>query len=109
MQNNDLRKNASGYLDPTSCDAISNPNKFPQAIFSKTKLKPCPFCGSNALLFRRPMKHQYSKYGTTYEYYIECDNRDCSVRPRTRLENDISLRPGSAIASAVTKWNKRNS
>lgn len=51
-------------------------------------LKPCPFCGGEALV-RRTMEE---------EMMIECDNSQCLIRPRT---------PWVSEEEAIESWNRR--
>ena len=46
----------------------------------KCKLKPCPFCGSEALMFRDPYKQ---------DYYVMCSNVDCPVDLRVLRHNPV--------------------
>lgn len=55
---------------------------------SKTKLKPCPFCGDKGAMQRNG-----------YCFRVYCTNRDCPIEPRTHW----FLNPLSAIET----WNRR--
>lgn len=62
-----------------------------QNLSTKPKMKPCPFCGSNDIMFYRD-----------YEIYweglskIHCNNCKMTVTGEWDLEND-----------AIEEWNKR--
>lgn len=53
------------------------------------ELKPCPFCGSSAVI----------RSNGEYQYYVRCTNFDCSVHPTTY----VMTTPEKAIAA----WNRR--
>lgn len=66
----------------------------------ETKLKPCPFCGNEAIAF----KDSYGKFG------VKCDN--CKLFIGIKLENGVELFDGwnaefDTYKSAVNAWNKR--
>ena len=54
------------------------------------KIKPCPWCGEEAIL-----KQTKSKL-----YYITCDNYDCSIYPMMYEKFDTEQ-------EAIEAWNKR--
>ena len=53
------------------------------------RLKPCPFCGSEATL---------KPFGG-YAWYICCENPDCEVRPHTNAFKTPE--------DAIKDWNRR--
>ncbi|MCI9597897.1 MAG: hypothetical protein HFE75_11510 [Firmicutes bacterium] len=62
-----------------------------------TILKPCPFCGGEALLrVIEPHSHKYAKFMPDYQggTFIECASCTCGVSGETTEE-------------AVTQWNRR--
>lgn len=72
-----------------SCRPIWAPT--PDALAGKVwvggpRLKPCPFCGSDA-----EMRHGHS------HYYARCTNQECLVRTRRY----------SGVADAIMAWNRR--
>ena len=57
-----------------------------------TKVKPCPFCGSHATVWR---------YEYTESYIIECDNEHCGCRYGDSMD--------LTEAEVITLWNSRHS
>ena len=57
---------------------------------TEPKLKPCPFCGSEAWI-------EDWVDGCEGNYRIECSNYDCDVRTATH----------GTLDEAVKRWNKR--
>lgn len=53
------------------------------------ELKPCPWCGSDAVLVKRGVGR----------YFVSCGNEDCDVRP--------ALRFYFKRKAAIEAWNRR--
>lgn len=82
------------------------------------KLKPCPFCGNEVHVERRPFWKRtgnwitHGDYGY-YEFDIRCTNPDCGCN--INLGYNISLRKNDpiyrseeeALQNAINAWNKR--
>lgn len=58
----------------------------------KCKLKPCPFCGCEAVLKKVPDK-------LIKPYYVRCDNRECAVMVATCYRETAE--------EAIELWNRR--
>lgn len=56
------------------------------------QLKPCPFCGGEAVL-----RHENSEMGRTHRIY--CLNEDCPIEPRTHWY--------WREEQAIEAWNRR--
>lgn len=63
------------------------------------KLKPCPFCGENS-----PQRTRGSSWVNSDAYtdvfFIECTNRECKVKPSTKLSYAVPI-------DADKAWNAR--
>lgn len=59
-----------------------------------TKLKPCPFCGSNAEII---VAHGVKTKGEKLPLAIVCSNRDCAVNMGNYYGKD----------NAIAAWNRR--
>jgi Lar family restriction alleviation protein len=57
------------------------------------ELKPCPFCGSNAIVVQTRYRH-----GEDY-YYVKCNNKDCHVIPETYENTEMNY--------VIDLWNRR--
>lgn len=57
-----------------------------------SKLKPCPFCGNEAVRFS-------GVYFEKEMHYIQCTNEDCLIQPITGM---YTLK-----SNATKAWNKR--
>ena len=58
------------------------------------KIKPCPFCGGNAVLIKHP-------YATYFPYYVRCNNfANCAI---VGVATCSCKTPEEAIAA----WNRR--
>ncbi len=63
---------------------------------SETKLKPCPFCGGEAEIYKETPPDAYKDT----VYYVGCSNIDeCLVVPETMGYHDKQ--------KAIAAWNKR--
>jgi Lar family restriction alleviation protein len=63
------------------------------------KLKPCPFCGGDAVLY-----NQSSKYTDRNSYLVNCSN--CSCRTREFAYYEIKARRETE-QKAIEAWNRR--
>lgn len=68
-------------------------------------LNPCPFCGSEVFLEKKPLWSGSHGYHGCYEFEISCKKCGC----RRRLDkNDTIYRSGEeAMKNAVDAWNQR--
>lgn len=57
------------------------------------KLKPCPFCGSNAIVIANNYRHNQTTF------CVKCNNDDCRVIPVTYEYSEMN--------NAIEAWNKR--
>ena len=57
------------------------------------ELKPCPFCGGNAMVIANQYRH-----GQT-AYCVKCNNNDCQVIPVTYEHCELE--------DAIEVWNRR--
>lgn len=71
------------------------------------KLKPCPFCGSDVYLERKPMWRGSHGYQGCYEYIIKCPDDSCGCRIRLDKNTTIYHDDVEAMNYVITKWNKR--
>lgn len=69
------------------------------------QLKPCPFCGTNVRIEKKPLWHGSHGYRDCYEYDIHCHN--CGCRVRIEQNNTIYRSDEEAKANAVKAWNRR--
>ena len=69
------------------------------------KLKPCPFCGTNVCIEKKPLWSGTRGYQNCYEYVIRCDN--CGCRVRLEQNDTINRTDKEAEQNAVKAWNKR--
>lgn len=59
----------------------------------RVDLKPCPFCGGEAIRIKRDKAY----YGESY--FVRCDNSNCNVHPRTDSYD--------RQCDATKAWNRR--
>ena len=57
------------------------------------ELKPCPFCGGNAMIIANRHRHDQTTF------YVKCNNINCGVIPETYEVNSINY--------AIEIWNGR--
>lgn len=68
-------------------------------------LKPCPFCGTNVHIEKKPLWQGSRGYHGCYEYDIHCHNCGCRV---DIFGNDTIYRTDEeAKANAIKAWNRR--
>lgn len=58
-----------------------------------TELKPCPFCGGEAVLIKRKLKTEF--YPSDGSYYAHCKKCIITTQPRKNAE------------SVIEAWNRR--
>lgn len=63
-----------------------------------TELKPCPFCGGEAVTYER---RKLDGSGAFYRYSVGCGNSFCEIRPQTGFWKYLS--------EAIGSWNRRAS
>ena len=75
------------------------------------QLKPCPFCGSDVYLEKKPL---WSELGGTkrgyygcYEYVIECNNEDCGCHVKLPGNDTVYTTDEEAKENAIKAWNRR--
>jgi len=78
-----------------------------EIIETKKELKECPFCHKPAILFREEMWNESHGYYGRYNYYVECSNNECGVKPKTREVHDVYTDFRDAIQEAIKRWNER--
>ena len=69
------------------------------------ELKPCPFCGNEVYIEKKPLWRGSHGYVGCYEYDIRCNNCGCNIKlPRndTIYNNDQD-----AQRNAIDAWNRR--
>lgn len=57
------------------------------------QLKPCPFCGSSAIVIETRYRHGENCY------FIKCSNNNCRVIPETYEHSEMT--------DAIEAWNRR--
>lgn len=74
----------------------------------KDELKPCPFCGSEVELEKKPLWYGNGRgYKDCYEFVIRCKKCGCRV---DQPENDSVYRSEEkAKKNAIEVWNRRAS
>ena len=74
-------------------------------------LKPCPFCGSDVYLEKRPLWNEYGGitrgYHGCYDYVIECSNQDCGCNVKLPGNDTIYHTDEEAKENAIKAWNRR--
>jgi hypothetical protein len=65
-----------------------------QIVELETELRPCPFCGAEAIAKTDRMP---SCSGMNEHYWVKCSNADCAVSPKSHPNLD----------AAITRWNIR--
>ena len=63
-----------------------------------SKLKPCPFCGSDVELKKIPLWHGSHGYSGCYEFKIRCEKCGCTVY---QPENDSIYRSEDVAKEAL--------
>lgn len=72
-----------------------------------TELKPCPFCGSNVKIEKRPLWEGSHGYYGCYEFVIQCPNASCGCRINLKQNDTIYRDENIAEANAIEAWNRR--
>ena len=72
-----------------------------------SRLKPCPFCGTEVMLEKRPLWSNHGGYVGCYEFVIECSNPECCCRIRLGINDTIYNEEEEAKANAIKAWNHR--
>ena len=57
------------------------------------ELKPCPFCGGNAIVVANLHRHDETSY------FVKCNNKDCHIIPETYWCAEMN--------DAIEIWNRR--
>lgn len=74
-------------------------------------LKPCPFCGKDVYLEKRPLWKTYNGsthgYYDEYEFIIECTNPECRCNVRLGANDTIYRSEEEAKENAIRQWNWR--
>lgn len=69
------------------------------------KIKPCPFCGTEVELSKKPLWHEGHGYYNCFEFEIVCSTCGCNVRYD---RNDTIYRTEKeAIQNVINAWNRR--
>lgn len=72
-------------------------------------LKPCPWCGSSAVLQKYDMGRPNGRgYPGNTEVYVECCNEKCRAQAPHGRFDDIYHPLSEAVKEAVMAWNTRN-
>ena len=74
-------------------------------------LKPCPFCGKDVYMEKRPM---WSMEGSTtrgytgaYEFIIQCVNPECGCNVKLGKNSTLNATEEEAREEAIKHWNRR--
>lgn len=74
-------------------------------------LKPCPFCGKDVYMEKRPLWKTYNGsthgYYNEYEFIIECTNPECRCNVRLGANDTIYRTEEEAKENAIRQWNRR--
>lgn len=74
-------------------------------------LKPCPFCGKDVYMEKRPLWKTYNGsthgYYNEYEFIIECTNPECRCNVRLGANDTIYQTEEKAKENAIRQWNRR--
>ena len=74
-------------------------------------LKPCPFCGKDVYLEKRPLWREYGGsthgYSGCYEFVIKCPNPECGCSVNLGANNTIYCSEEEARKNAIRQWNRR--
>lgn len=71
------------------------------------RLKPCPFCGNEVHIDKRPLWSDNHGYHGCYEYLIECENEECGCSLQTKRIDTIYRDDETARNNAIQAWNRR--
>ena len=76
-------------------------------------LKPCPFCGKDVYMEKRPMWRLEGStirgYSNSYEFVIECTNPECGCNVKLGKNSTINATEEEARDEAIKHWNQRAS
>lgn len=73
------------------------------AVSQAVKLKPCPFCGGEAITY----EDERGDYGDVY-LVIGCDNWRCGAEISDKRDYvTVKITPDEVWTSLVSKWNRR--
>lgn len=77
------------------------------------KLKPCPFCGGEAVLTQLTAVYNSGRGSLTTDFYVNCT--ECEVRT-TQYESEVYISASGDVVvdadgaqTAVEAWNRRTS
>jgi hypothetical protein len=73
-------------------------------MYRDSRLKPCPWCGGEAVLYHYPIVG----YDGHYQFAVKCHPKNnCKVRPQTPPKDDIYRSSKAALTYVVKAWNDR--
>lgn len=70
-----------------------------------TKLKPCPFCGTEVKMMRIPLWNGSHGYKDCYDFKVTCEKCGCTLN--YTKTNTIYRTEEEAINNAANAWNER--
>lgn len=72
---------------------------------SAQELKPCPFCGTEVKLLKKPLWHGSHGYHNCFDFSVKCPKCGCTV---DYIDSDTIYRSEEeAISNVVKSWNER--
>ena len=88
-------------------DWLEQPDK-PESKSKEPELRPCPFCGTEVKMQKKPLwhwNHGYHGYHCCFNFEVKCPKCGCSVEYID--SNTICRSEEEAIANIVKSWNER--
>lgn len=77
----------------------------PESKSNASKLKPCPFCGTEVKMLKKPLWHGSHGYHDCYNFEVKCPKCGCRV---DYIDSDTIYRSEEEAVANVTKaWNER--
>lgn len=74
-------------------------------------LKPCPFCGKDVYMEKRPMWRMEGSttrgYTGAYEFIIQCVNPECGCNVKLGKNSTLNATEEEAREEAIKHWNRR--
>lgn len=75
-------------------------------------LKPCPFCGKDVYMEKRPMWRVEGSttrgYTGAYEFIIQCTNPECGCNVKLGKNSTLNATEEEAREEAIKHWNRRS-
>lgn len=86
-------------------NAVKNGKPLQNNKSNVPKLKPCPFCGTEVKMQKKPLWHGNHGYHDCYNFEVKCPKCGCSV---DYIDSDTIYRSEEEAVVNVTKaWNSR--